>query len=453
MRLDRYFAKARIIDLKSAEFADALEELLATLPQAVVAKRTREKLKAELLEREKTITSQLGNGVALPHVRVPMKAPYVFVVGRCPHGLNFAGDENYHNVRLVFLMLAGEGQKSYLTVLASLARIFQEQALLDRLVEAPDVEAFREAVLQVFGGGADGRGDSQDTKFNRLILTEAVKVAKGAGCSGVLVFGDTFAGGVDLSGAFKSLKTVLVTQTAADMASLPEYVDAVIPVRSFTNNRLGQLRSAVLIGLTRGIFKQNERLCCVGGIPASNQFDTLVVVDVEREFSSVFTRQTDMLPASVKPEVLERVLGIATELAVEGREGRSVGCLFILGEVARIKPFIKPLVLNPFFGYKEEDRNILNPFMDETVKEFSSLDGAFVIRGDGALESAGSLIHAPDYAHQLPSGLGSRHAAACAISLAADCLAIVVSASTGQVTLFRRGQWLPLIEKGIHRNL
>ena len=56
MRLDRYFAKARIIDLKSAEFADALEELLATLPQAVVAKRTREKLKAELLEREKTIT-------------------------------------------------------------------------------------------------------------------------------------------------------------------------------------------------------------------------------------------------------------------------------------------------------------------------------------------------------------------------------------------------------------
>jgi DNA integrity scanning protein DisA with diadenylate cyclase activity len=160
-----------------------------------------------------------------------------------------------------------------------------------------------------------------------------------------------------------------------------------------------------------------------------------------------------MLPATVKPEVLERVLGIATELAIEGREGRSVGCLFVLGEAARIKPYIKPLVLNPFHGYKEEDRNILNPFMDETVKEYSTLDGAFIIRGDGMLESAGSLIHAPDYAHQLPSGLGSRHAAACAISLAADCLAIVVSASTGQVTLFRRGQWLPLIEKGVNRNL
>jgi len=452
MRLDRYFAKTRIIDLKSGDFADALVEMLATLPPAALAKRTQERLQTELLTRERTMTSQLGNGVALPHVRVPMKAPYVFVVGRCPQGLSFEGDESYRGVRLVFLMLAGEKEKSYLTVLASLARIFQEQALLDRLVEAPDEEAFREEVLQVFGGGTDRPG-SKDTKFNRLILTSAVKVAKGAGCSWVLVFGDTFAGGVDLSDTFKNMKTALVTQTAADMASLPESVDAVIPVRSFTNNRLGQLRSAVLIGLTRGIFKQNDWLCCVGGIPASNQFDTLVVVDVEREFSSVFTRQADMLPAMVKPEVLERVLGIATELAVEGREGRSVGCLFVLGEAARIKPFIKPLVLNPFFGYKDEERNILNPFMDETVKEFSSLDGAFVIRGDGALESAGSLIHAPDYAHQLPSGLGSRHAAACAISLAAECLAIVVSASTGQVTLFRRGQWLPLIEKGIHRNL
>ncbi len=51
-----------------------------------------------------------------------------------------------------------------------------------------------------------------------------------------------------------------------------------------------------------------------------------------------------------------------------------------------MKSLTKPLVLNPFYGYKEEDRNILNPFMDETIKEFSSIDGAFVIRGDGVVE-------------------------------------------------------------------
>ena len=158
-----------------------------------------------------------------------------------------------------------------------------------------------------------------------------------------------------------------------------------------------------------------------------------------------------MLPANVKPEVLERVLAIATELSVEGREGRSVGCLFVLGDASTFKSYMKQLVLNPFLGYEAEERNILNPFMDETVKEFSSLDGAFVVQGDGVLESAGTLIHAPAYNQQLPSGLGSRHAAAVAISIAADCISIVVSASTGQVTLFRRGQMLPLMEKGIGR--
>jgi DNA integrity scanning protein DisA with diadenylate cyclase activity len=81
------------------------------------------------------------------------------------------------------------------------------------------------------------------------------------------------------------------------------------------------------------------------------------------------------------------------------------------------------------------------------VKEFSSIDGAFIIRGDGVVEWAGGLIQATDRDHPLPSGLGSRHAAAAAISVAANCISIVVSSSTSQVTLFRRGVLLPLTEK------
>jgi DNA integrity scanning protein DisA with diadenylate cyclase activity len=118
-----------------------------------------------------------------------------------------------------------------------------------------------------------------------------------------------------------------------------------------------------------------------------------------------------------------------------------------VGDTAKVQEFTKPLVLNPFYGYKEEDRNILNPFMDETIKEFSSIDGAFVIRGDGVVEAAGSLVQATGNTLTLPSGLGSRHAAAAAVSVAANCISIAVSSSTGQVTLFRRGVMLPLTEK------
>jgi diadenylate cyclase len=263
-----------------------------------------------------------------------------------------------------------------------------------------------------------------------------------------MVFGDTFIGGIDRSAIESKLKTILVTRNPVEPGADERDFAGTIQVRSFSNQRMAQLRSAILVGLTRGVFNFTDRICCLDGMTGSNQFDTLVVVDIEREFQTLLTGQiSELLPADVKPEVLERVIAVATELAVEGREGRPVGCLFVVGDTDKVSGLVKPLVLNPFFGYKEEDRNILNPFMDETVKEFSSIDGAFTIRGDGVVESAGSLIQATDNNHALPSGLGSRHAAAAAISVAANCIAIVVSSSTSQVTLFRRGVMVPLTEK------
>jgi diadenylate cyclase len=451
MRIDRFIAQSRVIDLKSTDFKGALSELLAVCDFSKEKALTSEGLLNDLLGREKQMTTYLGNGVCLPHARVPMKRRYMIAVGRCADGLRYEGQKEYREIRYVFLLLAAENARSYLYSLASLARVFQDKAHMERLAAAKSLPDFRSEVKSVFAG--DGvKPRRRHNRFNNLILREAAKIAKGANCTSVLVFGDTFGGGVEVGCIFKGFKTVLIAHGSAETGTERKEIDAVLPIRSFSNQRFSQLRSAVLIGLTRGIFSSTERLCCVGGLPQSNQFDSITVVDVEREFQTMLMQKSEMLPSGVKPEVVERVLAIATELAVEGREGHPVGCLFVLGNAKKISGYTKPLILNPFFGYKDEDRNILNPFMDETVKELSSIDGAFIIRGDGVLISAGSLIHAPDYTHDLPSGLGSRHAAAASISQAVDCLCVVVSGSTGQVTLFRRGEMLPLIEKALVRN-
>ena len=452
MRLDRYITQNRIVDLTSRDFRTALSQLLEACKLAELDKEGRAGILNELLRRERNITTYLGRGISLPHVRLPIRRNYVFAVGRCPNGLEFEGHDEYRDVRLVFLMLAKENEPNYLNVLASLARTFQDPTNGLRLTETPDLKTLRSTVFEIFSPGkAEQQG--KDNKFNRLILREALKVARGAKCSAIMVFGDTFGGPIDISDEFDGFKTILVMQAAAEPSLDKTTASAIIPVRSFSNTRLSQLRSAMLIGLTRNIVGPNERICCVGGLPQSNQFDTVVVVDVEREFQSVLTSQSDVLPAGVKPEVLERVLAIATELSVEGREGKPVGCLFVLGAGEQLKGHTKQLVLNPFHGYDEEERNILNPFMDETLKEFSSIDGSFIIRGDGVIESAGTLIHGADYPMELPSGLGSRHAAGAGISVVTDCLAIVVSASSGQVTLFRRGQMLPVISRNMRRDI
>ncbi len=449
MRLDRYIAKSRIIEIESNDLQGALLELLNVSVYRSSDELNPKRIVAQLLNREKTMTTYLGHGVAMPHLRVKMKRPYIFAVGRVPSGIEFDGRGDYKDVRLIFLLLASETEKNYLNVLASLARLFRSRDLVERIVGAADTRTFQERVFLAFGGLL-AKPERRRNRFNRLFLREAEKVARDARCAAVLIFSDTFAGGIELTEGFPRYRTILVTRAADDQSSQGPNVETCIEVRSFSRQRLSQVRSAILIGLTRGLFKYSDRLCCVGGIPSSNLLDTILVVDVEREFQSVIDRESEILPGSVKIEVVERMLGIATELAVEGREGKPVGCLFVLGDSAKVNHMVKSLVLNPFHGYREEERNVLNPFMDETIKEFSVIDGCFVIRGDGVIESAGSLIHAPsEFYEDLPSGFGARHSAAAAISRAADCLAICVSSSTGQVTLFRKGVMLPLLERPI----
>jgi diadenylate cyclase len=444
MRLDKIIARSRLLDLRSSSLKGALEELLDVSVDKFPDLK-REGLLRGLLARESTMTTYLGQGVALPHVRVKMSRRYILAIGRSRLGFRHDGAKDDERVHLIMMLIAGENARDYLQVLASIARLVQEPALVDSLVNAPDLDAMFERLVGGFGGIRPVQ--AQQNRVNRLMFREAERVAQGSSCGALMIFGDTFVGGIEPGVIKTKTKAILVTRNPIEPSEGKREFAETIQVRSFSNQRMAQLRSAILVALTRGVVAFRDRICCLGGVTGSNQFDTLVVVDVEREFQSLMTGHADLLPEDVKPEVLERVIAVATELAVEGREGRPVGCLFVVGDTDKVEKLSKPLVLNPFYGYKEEDRNILNPFMDETVKEFSSIDGAFIIRGDGVVVSAGSLIQAADYDHALPSGLGSRHAAAMAISVATHCISLVVSSSTGQVTLFRRGVMLPLMDK------
>jgi diadenylate cyclase len=102
------------------------------------------------------------------------------------------------------------------------------------------------------------------------------------------------------------------------------------------------------------------------------------------------------------------------------------------------------MVLNPFKGYTENYRAIFDPDVRETVKEFAQLDGAFIIRKDGVIESAGAFLKADLIPEKLPQGWGARHYSAAAITNVTNALAITVSQSTGDVRIFKGG--IPIIE-------
>jgi DNA integrity scanning protein DisA with diadenylate cyclase activity len=138
-------------------------------------------------------------------------------------------------------------------------------------------------------------------------------------------------------------------------------------------------------------------------------------------------------------QTIEELVQLAVEIAREGREGRKIGTMFVLGDVDAVLERSRLLILDPLYGHPGEALHVSRPDFRETVKELAQLDGAFVVSFDGTFVSAGRFIDvelAPE--HFLP-GLGTRHAAAASISAATNAIPVVVSQSS-VVRVFAEGQ-------------
>ena len=138
--------------------------------------------------------------------------------------------------------------------------------------------------------------------------------------------------------------------------------------------------------------------------------------------------------------VLQRLLEIAIELSIEGREGIPVGTIFVIGDTRRVLRHSHQLIPNPFKGHKV---NVLDRDSKEIIKEFAQLDGAFIVREDGRIVAAGRYleVEAKVIDLMLPPGLGSRHIAAAGITRLTKATAITLSES-GTIRIFKNGLML-----------
>jgi len=265
--------------------------------------------------------------------------------------------------------------------------------------------------------------------------------------SAILVYADVFENPEKLAQFLEKIpsrRLFLVTREPGFEA--PEGVE-IIKVSEIKLTRLGQIKVAILIGVARGLFSHRDILVCLSGVAESGYLDALFIFDLNKEFEIFALSQLEDLKEIVRPEVFQQVLSIALSLAIQGREGKPIGTCFIVGDSEDVLAHCEQMIINPFKGYPENERHILNPRLEETIKEFALLDGAFVIRGDGVIEAAGAFIRTGVVGADLPSGLGARHRSAAAITAITKAVAITVSESTGRVTVFREGQMVMEIEK------
>ena len=197
-------------------------------------------------------------------------------------------------------------------------------------------------------------------------------------------------------------------------------------LRDLDQETVALLKAFLMEGVNKDYIKKGDRVVCVLDEDVGSILNGLLIIDVDKLF---FDMSTHKLTQNVTPGVVESILSIAKELCSEGREGKRIGTTFVIGKREDVIKHTRQLIINPFTGYDENLRNVTDPSLRETIKEFALLDGAFIIDNDGTIVTAGAYITANSENIEIPNGFGTRHRSAAALTKETEAIAIVVSES------------------------
>lgn len=174
--------------------------------------------------------------------------------------------------------------------------------------------------------------------------------------------------------------------------------------------------------------------------------DSLSIIHLTEHLERLSAQDLRTLDTQVPLETLRAVVDLATEIGREGREGKPVGTMIVVGDTKKVMSMSRSINFNPFRGYSAAERDIRDRKVREQIKDIAQLEGAILIQKDGVAEAACMYIDAPAEGITLSKGLGTRHWTAAAISKKTKAIAVCVSQSSGSVRIFQNGTVMLQIE-------
>ncbi|MBI2481699.1 MAG: DNA integrity scanning protein DisA nucleotide-binding domain protein [Planctomycetia bacterium] len=207
-----------------------------------------------------------------------------------------------------------------------------------------------------------------------------------------------------------------------------------------------KLTHALLEGVAKEILEPNSEIIAVYSGFEADSMDSISFIRLDEHLGRLTARDLRQIETSVPLETLKVVVDLAVEIGREGREGKPVGTMFVIGDTRKVIALSHPAGFDPVKGYGRKERSLPDPRVREAIKEIAPLDGAFIVAPDGTVEKACQIVDADHVNLTLSKGLGSRHWAAAAISKSTNAIAVVVSESNGTVRLFKGGEVILRVE-------
>jgi PTS system nitrogen regulatory IIA component len=140
IRIKSLLNPERVCFLKSAAKREALLELAYLLAEAPQVE-DRDRLVEAIFKREELMSTGIGQGIAIPHVRIPSVRDLCIAAGISKEGIGDYQALDDQPVHFVLMLAAGEDQHAYyLKALSSLSARLKDPKVKKRVISAETAE-------------------------------------------------------------------------------------------------------------------------------------------------------------------------------------------------------------------------------------------------------------------------------------------------------------------------
>lgn len=208
-----------------------------------------------------------------------------------------------------------------------------------------------------------------------------------------------------------------------------------------------RLTQALLEAVSAELIQTKSTVVTLYGGFEPDEIDSVSLMRLNEHFERLTIHDLRKLETTVPLDILKIVVDMAIDIGRDGREGKPVGTMFVVGDQKKILAECNTAGFDMVKGYSAQERDLSDPRVREGIKEVAQLDGAFVISPKGIVEASCQTIQATAKSITLSKGLGTRHWAAAAISRSCNAIAVTVSQTNGTVRIFQNGEIVLRIEQ------
>ena len=286
------------------------------------------------------------------------------------------------------------------------------------------------------------------TKHNTAMIRAAVDLMAQRNADALLLLleGSTDWKKVSLMAAETDKPIIVAVDSADDLEGAAESGLKPLALNKEKAPLLERLQHALLEAAADEFIRTNGEVIAVYSGFQQGRLDSISHLQLDERMRRLTSRDLQMLESSVPLKTVKTVVDLAVQIGREGREGKPVGTLFVVGDTRKVIEHANDSGVDPFRGYNKKHRNLLDAKVQDDAKEIAQLDGAFVVGSDGVIERSRQMLEVSHEDLKMTKGLGARHWAAAAISRKTKAISVVVSQSTGTVRLYQNGHLVIRIE-------